>query len=99
MAARLFDEPEHHAQAQAATLSDLLGREEGVEGALDDLGRHARSRVGDRDHEVYARRHILDLGRVFLIDRDGIVRWRFIETNHRVRAENAMILEALADLD
>lgn len=35
---------------------------------------------------------------VFLIDRDGVVRWRFMEENYQVRATNEDILSALADL-
>lgn len=35
---------------------------------------------------------------VFVIDRAGVVRWKFIEVNYRVRPENALIVEALAGL-
>jgi peroxiredoxin len=35
---------------------------------------------------------------VFVIDRDGVVRWRFTEENYRVRATNEAILSALARL-
>ncbi len=35
----------------------------------------------------------------FVIDRAGIVRWRFTEINYRVRPTNAQILEALAGLN
>lgn len=31
----------------------------------------------------------------YVIDRQGVVRWRFVETDYRVRASNEMILEAL----
>jgi hypothetical protein len=31
-----------------------------------------------------------------VIDRDGIVRWRFVEVDYKVRPSNAAILEALA---
>ena len=31
----------------------------------------------------------------FVIDRLGTVRWKFVETNFRVRATNEQILEAL----
>lgn len=33
---------------------------------------------------------------VFVIDREGVVRWRFLEENYRVRATNEDILAALA---
>jgi peroxiredoxin len=35
----------------------------------------------------------------FVIDREGIVRWKFIETDFRIRPSNEMILEALAELE
>ncbi len=35
---------------------------------------------------------------VFLVDREGVVRWKFIEVNYKIRPENSDILEALADL-
>jgi peroxiredoxin len=35
---------------------------------------------------------------VFLIDRDGVVRWRFMEVDYRVRASNADILAAMAEI-
>jgi peroxiredoxin len=35
---------------------------------------------------------------VFLIDRAGVVRWRFMEVDYRVRATNEDILAALAEL-
>jgi peroxiredoxin len=35
---------------------------------------------------------------VFLIDREGVVRWRFLEVDYRVRATNEDILAALATL-
>ena len=31
----------------------------------------------------------------FIIDRDGVVRWRFVEVDYRVRPSNEEILEAL----
>ncbi len=35
---------------------------------------------------------------VYVIDRAGVVRWKFTEVNYRVRPTNEMILEALARL-
>lgn len=32
----------------------------------------------------------------YVIDRQGVVRWKFVEINYKVRPTNAMILEALA---
>jgi peroxiredoxin len=33
-----------------------------------------------------------------VIDRQGIVRWKFVETNYKIRPSNAQILEALGRL-
>ncbi|MBI3940431.1 MAG: peroxiredoxin family protein [Acidobacteria bacterium] len=35
---------------------------------------------------------------VFVIDKEGIVRWKFVETDYKVRATNAQILSALKSL-
>jgi peroxiredoxin len=35
----------------------------------------------------------------FVIDRDGVVRWKFVETDYRVRPTNQMILDALHELE
>lgn len=35
----------------------------------------------------------------FVLDRDGVVRWKFVEENYEVRPTNAMILEALEGLE
>ncbi len=35
----------------------------------------------------------------YVIDKRGVVRWKFTELNYRVRPTTAMILEAVANLD
>lgn len=35
---------------------------------------------------------------VFLIDKKGVVRWRFVETNYKIRASNEMVLQAIKKL-
>lgn len=35
---------------------------------------------------------------VFVIDRDGVVRWKFVEKDYKIRPTNEMILEALAEV-
>jgi hypothetical protein len=35
----------------------------------------------------------------FVIDKDGVVRWKFIEINYKIRPTNAMILEAVARVE
>jgi peroxiredoxin len=62
--------------------------------------------LSDPDHAVIARYGLLNQQdpqdrpiphpTVFLIDREGVVRWKFIEINYRIRPENEDILRALA---
>lgn len=59
----------------------------------------------DKDHKVIDRYGLLnqDSGSLphpatFVIDKQGIVRWRFVEVNYRQRANNEAILRALDDL-
>lgn len=35
----------------------------------------------------------------FVLDRDGVVRWKFVETDYRVRPTNEMIMDALGNLE
>jgi peroxiredoxin len=34
----------------------------------------------------------------FVIDKDGVVRWKFVEVDYRIRPTNEDVLQALADL-
>jgi peroxiredoxin len=62
----------------------------------------------DIDHEVIDRYGLLNeheaRGRmvphpaVYVVDMTGHVRWRFVETNYRVRASNGDVLQALSHL-
>ena len=54
MAARLLDEAVDLAKAEAGALPDVLGGEERLEGARQDLAAHAGAGVGDADHDVLA---------------------------------------------
>lgn len=36
---------------------------------------------------------------MYVIDRKGVVRWKFTEINYKVRPTNAMVLDALARVD
>jgi peroxiredoxin len=35
---------------------------------------------------------------VYVIDKSGVIRWKFVETNYKTRATNEQILEALKPL-
>jgi peroxiredoxin len=62
--------------------------------------------LSDPDHAVIARYGLLNQSdpqarpiphpTVFIIDRGGVVRWKFIEINYRIRPTNEDILSALA---
>jgi len=64
--------------------------------------------LSDPDHAVIARYGLLNQHdprsrpiphpTVLLVDRDGIVRWKSIEINYKVRPTNEDILAALEDL-
>lgn len=71
---------------------------------------HDPSHIGflrDENHRVIDRYGIFnDAGwapiahpSTFVIDKAGIVRWRFVETNYTVRAKNDDIVRALGKLD
>lgn len=63
--------------------------------------------LSDPDRAVISRYGILnpeDRRRIphpttLVIDMQGVVRWKFIEVNYKVRPTNAMILEALRRVD
>jgi peroxiredoxin len=64
--------------------------------------------LSDPDHAVIARYGLLNQfdpearpiphPTTFVIDRSGVVRWKFIEINYRIRPTNEDILAALADV-
>lgn len=58
--------------------------------------------LSDSGHRVIDRYGLLNpAGRgwphptTFVIDKKGVVRWKFIEVNYKIRPTNAMILDAL----
>lgn len=61
--------------------------------------------LSDPDHAVIARYGILNQQdpedrpiphpTTLIVDRDGVVRWKFIETDYRIRPSNQDILSAL----
>jgi peroxiredoxin len=64
--------------------------------------------LSDPDHAVIARYGLLNQQdpqarpiphpTTFVIDRNGVVRWKFIEINYRIRPTNADLLAALERL-
>ena len=57
-AAGLGRDAVYHAEAEPTALADLLGREEGLDRASEDLLGHAFAGIGDRDQHIIARRQI-----------------------------------------
>lgn len=63
--------------------------------------------LSDPGHKVIDRYGILNPGdrrglphpTMLVIDKKGVVRWKFIEVNYKIRPTNEMILAALARLD
>lgn len=68
MPARLLHEAEHHAEAEAGALADILGRVEGLEGAGKRLRRHAHAGIGNRDHHILPRLHLVMMQGVAFVE-------------------------------
>jgi peroxiredoxin len=77
------------------------------EGGLDPADAPDFRFLSDPGHRVIDRYGVLNPDdergiphpTTLVIDRDGIVRWKFIETDYRIRPTNEMILEALAGVE
>ena len=81
-----------------------------IDRVAEDDGRLIEYRLlADPDHAVIdryglyndneARARPVPHPTVLVIDKDGVVRWKFIEINYRIRPTNEDILQALAELD
>jgi peroxiredoxin len=62
--------------------------------------------LSDPDHKVIDRYGLLNPSgkgwphpTTFVIDKQGVVRWKFIEINYKIRPTNRMILDALAKVE
>jgi peroxiredoxin len=63
--------------------------------------------LSDPDHKVIDRYGLLNPNDArglpyptsYVIDKRGVVRWKFTEINYKIRPTNAMILEAVAKLE
>ena len=64
---------------------------------LTDAGHRVIDRYGLLNPQDPSGRQITHPA-TFVIDREGVVRWRFVEVDYRVRPTNAEIMEALAAL-
>ncbi len=80
-------------------LKDLPARGSGSAGVgfalLEDRGHRVIDRYGIRNPQSRGWPHPA----TYVIDKTGMVRWRFVETDYRVRPTNDLILSALKSLD
>src|SRR5258708_2785281 len=84
VSAALPDEAVDHAEAKPGSLAFRLCREERVEGAGDDLRRHARSRIAERDENILSGDHLKMSGGVGLVEHDiGELDRQFAAVAHR----------------
>jgi len=86
----------------AQSLDLLAGLAQKTPGAAQD----AFPLLEDQGHRVIDRYGILNPGSrgwphpaTYVIDKNGVVRWRFVETDYRVRPKNDDVLGALTALD
>jgi peroxiredoxin len=85
------------AKADLQKMADKISRDDGKPPGfifLSDPGHRVIDRYGLLNPEGRGWPHPA----TFVIDRQGVVRWKFVETDYRVRASNEQILEALAKL-
>ena len=92
VALRLADEAIDHAEAEATSLADPLGREEGLEHLLEVSRRNADARVGDLDHRI-ASRHRFGIHRNVSGIQDDVARLdqQFAAVRHRIARIEAEI--------
>lgn len=65
---------------------------------LSDADHSVTDRYGLRNPEAVKKGWYVPHPTTFLIDREGVVRWRFTEKDYRVRPTNEMILRELLKL-
>jgi len=81
--------------ADLKKMVDRISKDDGVEpdfAFLSDPGHRVIDRYGLLNPND---RRGIPHPTTFVIDTDGIVRWKFIEVNYKVRPTNAQVLEAL----
>ncbi|MBI4540804.1 MAG: peroxiredoxin family protein [Gemmatimonadetes bacterium] len=79
-------------------MADRISKEDGIRPGfvlLSDPGHRVIDRYGLLNP---ADKRGIPHPTTFVIDRDGVVRWKFTEVNYKVRPSNAGILKALAGL-
>lgn len=78
-----------------------------ADGGLDPADAPDFNFLTDPGHQVIDRYGVLNPDdergiphpTTLVLDRDGVVRWKFIETDYRVRPTNEMIIEALGAIE
>jgi peroxiredoxin len=93
----------------ALSIDDREHQQMMIDRVAEDDGRTIEFRlISDPDHAVIDRYGLLNQEdprqrpiphpTVLVIDREGVVRWKFIEINYKIRPTNEDILGALADV-
>src|SRR3546814_3752696 len=82
------------AEAEAGALAHALGGEEGVEGALHHLGRHAGAAVGDRHHHILPGQDVVVGGGIGIVEM-GVGRLDRQLAAHGDRKEHTSELQSL----
>ena len=67
MAVALLDDAVHHRKAQAGSLAEALGGEEGFEDLRLDVGRHPHAVVADGEHDILPAADLHVLARIVLV--------------------------------
>ncbi len=62
---------------------------------LSDAGHAVVDRYGLRNEEAAQQGRFVPHPTTYVIDRQGVVRWKFTEVNYKIRPTNEMVLEAL----
>lgn len=103
----MLDEQRRTSVELVAVSIDSLNMLQKMEDQISRDGTPSRiTFLSDPDHRVIDRYGLLNPNNrgwphptTYVIDRGGVVRWKFTEINYKVRPTNAMILEALGKVE
>ena len=95
----LGDETMHHAETQAAAFAYILGGKEWLEGAVQDVRCHSRTRVADRDLHIVAGGYLGLLLCIGLVQRDvGGMDHQRTTTDHGIPRVDRQIDQGIFEL-
>lgn len=96
----MLDETINHREPKAGTLALRLGGEERLESLLDDIGGHARTGIGDREHDILTG-HDLGMRPAVGIVEKGIADLdsQLAGAVHRISGVDRKVEQRILDLD